>query len=98
MKQFAEAYPEIEILQQAAAKISWGHNMLLIDRLDDLDQRIWYAKKTIVEYTLQEIHCPIGVASYTTTLTESLPQDLKSNLPSVKQLEVKLSKGKNKKP
>ncbi len=47
MKQFAEAYPEAAILQQAAAKIPWGHNMLLIDRLDDLDKRIWYAKKTI---------------------------------------------------
>ncbi len=31
MKQFAEAYPELSILQQAAAKIPWGHNMVLID-------------------------------------------------------------------
>lgn len=51
-------------------------------------------KKFIVEYTLQEIHRPIGVASYTTTLIESFPQDLKSNLPSVEQLEVELSKAK----
>jgi len=47
MKQFAEAYPEFSILQQAAAKIPWGHNMVLIDKLDDLDKRIWYARKTI---------------------------------------------------
>lgn len=43
---------------------------------------------------LQEIHRPIGVASYTTTLIESLPQDLKCNLPSTEQLEVWLSKTK----
>lgn len=47
MKQFAEAYPEIAILQQAAAKIPWGHNMLLIDKLDELNKRLWYAQKTI---------------------------------------------------
>lgn len=47
MKQFAEAYPELSILQQAAAKIPWGHNMVLIDKLKDLKQRMWYAGKTI---------------------------------------------------
>ena len=47
MKQFAEAYPEFAILQQAAAKLPWGHNMVLIDKLDELDKRLWYARKTI---------------------------------------------------
>ncbi len=47
MKQFAEAYPEFSILQQAAAKIPWGHNMVLIDKLDELNKRLWYAQKTI---------------------------------------------------
>ena len=47
MKQFAEAYPESSILQQAAAKIPWGHNMVLIDKLDELNKRLWYAQKTI---------------------------------------------------
>ena len=47
MKQFAQAYPESSILQQAAAKIPWGHNMVLIDKLDDLQKRLWYAQKTI---------------------------------------------------
>jgi predicted nuclease of restriction endonuclease-like (RecB) superfamily len=40
MKQFAEAYPEFTILQQAAAKLPWGHNMILIDKLDDLNKRL----------------------------------------------------------
>ncbi len=47
MKQFAEAYPEFVILQQAAAKLPWGHNMVLIDKLKDLNERLWYAQKTI---------------------------------------------------
>jgi predicted nuclease of restriction endonuclease-like (RecB) superfamily len=47
MKQFAEAYPDLAILQQAAAKLPWGHNMVLIDKLKDLNERVWYAQKTI---------------------------------------------------
>ena len=39
MKQFAEAYPDFTITQQAAAKIPWGHNMVLIDRVKDLYER-----------------------------------------------------------
>ncbi len=47
MKQFAEAYPDFTILQQAVAKIPWGHNMILIDKLGELNKRLWYAQKTI---------------------------------------------------
>lgn len=47
MKQFAEAYPEFSISQQAAEKIRWGHNMVFIDKLDELKKRTWRAEKTI---------------------------------------------------
>ncbi|MGD0665118.1 MAG: PDDEXK nuclease domain-containing protein [Rhabdochlamydiaceae bacterium] len=47
MKQFYEAYPNMAITQQAAAKIPWGHNMVLIDRLKNVKERNWYAHKTI---------------------------------------------------
>lgn len=47
MKQFAEAYPDFAITQQVAAKIPWGHNMVLIDRVKDLKERLWYVHKTI---------------------------------------------------
>jgi len=42
MKQFAEAYPGFSILQQAAAKIPWSHNMVCIDKLDELNKRLWH--------------------------------------------------------
>ncbi len=45
MKQFAGAYPEFA--QQAAAQIPWGHNMLILDKLDDPVARQWYAAQTI---------------------------------------------------
>jgi hypothetical protein len=46
-------------------------------------------KKLMVEYTLQESRRPIGVASYTTRLIESLPNDLKFELPTAEQIEAK---------
>jgi predicted nuclease of restriction endonuclease-like (RecB) superfamily len=47
MKQFAEAYVGHSISQQAVAKLPWGHNVILIDKLDSTEQRLWYAQKTI---------------------------------------------------
>ena len=47
MKQFAEAYPDFAITQQVAAKIPWGHNMVLIDRVKNVKERLWYAHKAI---------------------------------------------------
>lgn len=44
MKQFAEAYPDFLILQQAVAKLPWGHNMVLIDKPETIEQRLWYAQ------------------------------------------------------
>jgi predicted nuclease of restriction endonuclease-like (RecB) superfamily len=29
------------------AKIPWSHNIVLIERLEDVEERIWYAKKTL---------------------------------------------------
>jgi len=37
MKSFAEAWPEESILQQAAVKIPWFHNCVLIEKVKDSD-------------------------------------------------------------
>jgi predicted nuclease of restriction endonuclease-like (RecB) superfamily len=46
-----------------------------------------------VEYALRNLNSPIGVAEY--RLTESLPADIKTALPSVEQIEFELSKHLN---
>lgn len=49
-------------------------------------------KDTLVaEYALSDIHKPIGVSEY--QLTQSLPENLKSSLPSVEEIEAEMSKG-----
>lgn len=47
MVQFAKEYPDLPIGQQAVAQIPWGHNTLLMDKINDSSLRRWYANKTI---------------------------------------------------
>lgn len=49
-------------------------------------------KKLTVEYALQRVSSPIGVASYEVQMLEKLPKELKGSLPSVREIELELSK------
>ena len=44
----------------------------------------------LAEYTLRDMAKPIGIAEY--RLTESLPEHIKTALPSIEELEAELSK------
>lgn len=46
MRAFADAYPEA-IVQQLVGRIPWGHNLTLLDKLDDPEVRAWYAARTL---------------------------------------------------
>lgn len=48
MRKFAQTYTDSTILQAVLAKIPWWHNILLLEKLDNLDERIWYAQQTII--------------------------------------------------
>ncbi len=47
MRGFAESYPDEAIVQQAVGQIPWGHNVLLLNKLRTLDERLWYAREAI---------------------------------------------------
>ena len=47
MKRFAIEYLNFGILQVPLAKITWYHNITLLEKISDQDTRIWYAQKTI---------------------------------------------------
>ncbi|WP_198017591.1 PDDEXK nuclease domain-containing protein [Syntrophorhabdus aromaticivorans] len=49
MRKFAESWPDRSIVQQTVAQIPWGSNLALLDKLQDAETRLWYARKT-VEY------------------------------------------------
>jgi len=46
MRAFAEAYSD-DIVQQAAAQIPWFHNCVLLDKVKDTQERLWYARQTV---------------------------------------------------
>ncbi|OGT88188.1 MAG: hypothetical protein A2286_03080 [Gammaproteobacteria bacterium RIFOXYA12_FULL_61_12] len=47
MRAFAEAWPDAAIVQQAVGQLPWGHNLVLLTRLKDSQQRLAYAQSTI---------------------------------------------------
>ena len=44
MAKFAATYPDSEFVQQVVAQIPWGHNVVLLDKVSDADERNWYIK------------------------------------------------------
>ena len=45
MKKFYEEYCDLPNLPPAVANLSWTHNYVLIEKVKDINKRIWYAKK-----------------------------------------------------
>ncbi|WP_366935973.1 PDDEXK nuclease domain-containing protein [uncultured Phascolarctobacterium sp.] len=44
MAKFASTYKNYKFVQQAVAQIPWGHNTILMDKVQDADKRLWYAE------------------------------------------------------
>jgi predicted nuclease of restriction endonuclease-like (RecB) superfamily len=47
MRAFAEAYPDQQFVQQLVGQIPWGHNVRLLDKVKNADERRWYIQQTI---------------------------------------------------
>ena len=90
MRSFAEAWTDDTILQQAAAKIPWSHNCVLMDKVKEPEVRLWYARQTIengwsrpilVHQIESRLHERLGSAQTNFERTLPTPQsDLAQNL------------------
>jgi predicted nuclease of restriction endonuclease-like (RecB) superfamily len=47
MRAFAEAWPDGSIVQQVAAQLPWFHNCVLLDKVKNPEERLWYIEQTI---------------------------------------------------
>jgi len=47
MRAFAEAWPDPAIVQQAVGQLPWGHNLVLLSKLKNSEQRLAYAQRAI---------------------------------------------------
>lgn len=56
MKTLAENYVDINFAT-AVAKLPWGHNIALLERLSHNDERLWYAEQTIENVWSRSMLC-----------------------------------------
>ena len=47
MRAFAEAWPDVEVVQQAVGQLPWGHNLVLLTKLKMPQLRLAYARRAI---------------------------------------------------
>lgn len=47
MRKFAQEYPGREFVQQLVAQLPWGHNVLLLDKIKDIETRLFYIENTV---------------------------------------------------
>ena len=45
MAKFAQTYPDREFVQTVSAQIPWSHNVAILDKVKDQEERIWYIQK-----------------------------------------------------
>ncbi len=83
MRAFAQAWPEAEFVQQAAARLPWFHLCTLIDKLKARDERDWYLaqavannwSRNVLEMQIEtQLHTRSGQAI--TNFAERLPAPL----------------------
>lgn len=46
MRKFAKSYPDSNSAT-AVAQIPWGHNIALLEKVDSIEKRLWYAQQAI---------------------------------------------------
>ena len=47
MKKLASEYPDFEFVQEVLAQITWYHNLILMDKIKDIEERKWYINEVI---------------------------------------------------
>lgn len=47
MRKFAEEWTDFQFVQQVAAQIPWRSNLVLLDKLKNSEERIWYANRAL---------------------------------------------------
>jgi predicted nuclease of restriction endonuclease-like (RecB) superfamily len=47
MRAFAAAWPDSEVVQRTVAQLTWGQNLTLLEKLDQPEDRLWYATRTL---------------------------------------------------
>lgn len=47
MRKIAEEYPDFKFVQEVLAQVTWYHNVILMEKIRDIEVRKWYISETI---------------------------------------------------
>lgn len=47
MRSFAESWPDEQIVQRSVGQLPWRHNIALIEKLKDTEERLWYGQQAL---------------------------------------------------
>jgi len=84
MLRFATEYPEESILQQPVAKLPWGHNILLMEKVKDPNARLWYTQQTIEKgWSRDWLLNAIKMDSYSHSQTHIQSHNFNETLPAI---------------
>jgi len=86
-------------------QIPWGHHIQIFAKCKSVQEALFYVQKTIengllvctgkdnveVQYALENMNQPIGISEY--NLSKLLPENFKSALPSIEDIEKHLREG-----
>ena len=83
--------------QQAVDQIPLGNNILIFTKSQSKEEAYFYLCKeknnVEAEFALRDINKPMGISEF--QLTEILPENLKSSLPSIEEIEAELRNSGN---
>lgn len=64
MRAFASAWSDQELVQRTVAQLSWGQNIVLLEKLTHDDDRLWYAARIRHGGTRLQRHVPVRLSGH----------------------------------
>ena len=85
MKRFYERYYQADIkLLQSVAVLPWGHNLLLLDKIQSLDEVVFYANEVITKGWNRDLLLnAIKMDTYSRTQTQIASNNFSQTLPAI---------------
>lgn len=82
MRQFAESWPDISIVQRCVAQLPWRHNICLMEKVKEPNRRLVYAMAAI-QHGWSKSTLELQLESYSLERTGKAPSNFDMTLPDV---------------
>ena len=107
MAKFAMTYPDRQFVQTVSAQIPWSHNVAILDKVKDPNQRVWYIQKAAENGWSHSVlihQIESGLAEYSLRdmskpigvseyqITSDLPIELGRQLPSIEDIQKRIQR------